>query len=61
VVVYNRWGNLVYKSDEYQNDWNGVASQGLRVGEGVPDGTYYYVVDFNNGVKPQIGFITITR
>ncbi|MFN0049145.1 MAG: tandem-95 repeat protein, partial [Cytophagales bacterium] len=61
VVVYNRWGNLVYKSDEYQNDWNGKANQGLKIGEGVPDGTYYYVVDFNNGAKPQIGFITITR
>jgi len=31
--IYNRWGSLVYKSDDYQNNWNGKSES---------DGVYYY-------------------
>lgn len=41
VGVYNRHGNLVYKNDNYNNDWIGVYN-----GKPVPDGTYYYVVSY---------------
>lgn len=43
--VYNRWGNIVYKQDNYQNDWNGTWQ---KSGEDLPDGTYYYIVRFSN-------------
>ncbi len=33
LVVNNRWGEVVYESDNYQNDWSA---------EGLPSGTYYY-------------------
>lgn len=33
--IYNRWGNKIYESDNYQNNWSGG---------GHPDGTYYYVL-----------------
>jgi gliding motility-associated-like protein len=39
VNVYNRWGSLVFHSDNYTNDW-----QGTYKGSPLPDGTYYYVV-----------------
>ena len=32
VVIYNRWGKVIYKSDNYNNDWGG---------ENVPDGVYF--------------------
>lgn len=35
LVVYNRWGTVVYQSDSYQYDWGG---------EDLPKGTYYYEV-----------------
>ena len=35
LLVYDRWGKEVYKSNNYQNDWNG--------GD-VKDGTYYYIL-----------------
>ncbi|MDX1628043.1 MAG: PKD domain-containing protein [Fulvivirga sp.] len=36
VHIYNRWGNLVYESDDYRDDW--TASE-------VPSGVYYYEVE----------------
>ena len=24
VLIYNRWGNLVYENEDYQNDWTGT-------------------------------------
>jgi gliding motility-associated-like protein len=42
--VYNRWGNLVYKNHNYQNDWRGNAMYGIVIGTEVPDGTYFYKI-----------------
>jgi hypothetical protein len=36
VVIYNRWGQEVYSSDRYNNDWDG---------RGVPDGVYFGVLE----------------
>ena len=38
--VFNRYGNRVYSSSNYQNDWDGSRSDN---GQALPDGTYYYV------------------
>jgi len=42
--VFNRWGNIVYSNDAYQNDWQGVSTHGVKVGEELPDGTYFYKI-----------------
>ena len=36
LVVYNRWGTLVYEQENYQNNWDG---------DELPDGVYYYVLE----------------
>jgi gliding motility-associated-like protein len=59
--VYNRWGNLVFEGNRYLNDWEGTANTGIIIGEGLPDGTYYYIVDLQNGTKPRVGFLTLNR
>lgn len=60
--IYNRWGTLVYRKENYKNDWDGTANAGpTAIGTDLPDGTYYYVVDFNNGEKPRTRFITLKR
>lgn len=41
VTVFNRYGSIVYKNDNYNNDWTGVYN-----GKAVPDGTYYYAVSY---------------
>jgi len=38
--IFNRWGNLIYENDNYQNDWNGNDLSGKAVEEGV----YFYMV-----------------
>ncbi|MGE0567820.1 MAG: gliding motility-associated C-terminal domain-containing protein, partial [Bacteroidia bacterium] len=46
--VFNRWGNLVYKSDDYQNNWNGDANGKTLTSGKLPSGTYYYIAEVNN-------------
>ncbi|RYF60144.1 MAG: gliding motility-associated C-terminal domain-containing protein, partial [Cytophagaceae bacterium] len=61
--VYNRWGHMVYKNDEYRNDWDGKPNQGISISSdayGVPDGTYYYVINTSDGRK-FVRYMTINR
>ena len=37
--VFNRWGNEVYKEDNYQNNWDGKSK-----GNPLADGTYFYII-----------------
>ncbi|MGC1630920.1 MAG: gliding motility-associated C-terminal domain-containing protein [Gelidibacter sp.] len=61
VQIFNRWGAMIYESNNYQNDWNGTASK-ASIGSSnyVPTGTYYYVVNLkNSGLKPFAGPIYV--
>ncbi len=58
--VFNRWGNLVYQSKDYKNDWGGTCTEGLHVGSQVPVGTYFYIMKFDDKDSYK-GYITITR
>jgi len=40
LAIFNRWGNQVFESSNYQNDWDG--------GD-LPDGTYFYSLKLSNG------------
>ncbi len=46
IIIFNRWGSVVYSVSKYQNDWNGTTNVTLTVdGDVLPTGTYYYVFD----------------
>lgn len=49
--VFNRWGNLLFVSDDYRNNWDAF---------GVSDGTYYFILVRNDGVEYK-GNLTIKR
>ncbi len=52
VSIFNRWGNLVYTSSPYNNDWGGEVNEGATIDGNngkVPVGTYYYIVNLNEG------------
>ena len=53
--IFNRWGQKIYHSDNYQNDWDGRNGNNGQV---VPSGTYYYVVVYSNG-ESETGHVTV--
>jgi len=60
--VYNRWGNLIFKAKDYKNEWDGKSNiSGNYLGETLPNGTYYYILDLNNGTKPLSGYVVLRR
>jgi hypothetical protein len=44
----------------YKNSFDGVGNQGGLVNNILPDGTYYYILNFNDS-KPVTGYIVINR
>jgi gliding motility-associated-like protein len=51
VKVYNRWGSLVYQAKPYTNanGWDGKSNNGVSlIGEDLPVGTYFYLIDLGN-------------
>ncbi len=62
LTVYNRWGNIVYKKDNYDNTWQGYPNAGgLTLGtDKLPPGTYYYILEFKHGeYKTTNGFVVL--
>ncbi|HQK37416.1 MAG TPA: gliding motility-associated C-terminal domain-containing protein, partial [Bacteroidales bacterium] len=55
IEVYNRWGQLVYKSEKgYPTPWDGKVN-----GQKVPVDSYYYVISIHEGSNPVTGTVTI--
>jgi gliding motility-associated-like protein len=44
VSIYNRLGDVLFTSNNYQNDWDGKTN-----GESLPEGAYYYIVRTKQG------------
>lgn len=62
IKVFNRWGNLVYESDSYQNNWDGVCTTGgVLFGEQLPEATYYYLVQIEGENETRKGYLTLWR
>ena len=45
--IYNRYGKLVFKTNNYTNDWGGESTQGKKL----PVGTYFYHMIYDNNLK----------
>ncbi|MEM9674008.1 MAG: gliding motility-associated C-terminal domain-containing protein [Bacteroidota bacterium] len=65
VRIYNRAGALVYEKERYDNlttYFEGFGNRGLYIGgEKLPDGTYFYIIDKNNGDDPESGYLELMR
>ncbi|OWY19782.1 hypothetical protein C7N43_11345 [Sphingobacteriales bacterium UPWRP_1] len=59
VIIFNRWGQEVYSTKAYNNGngWDGTNNDGKELAKG----TYYYLIDLNDGSDPLAGPITILR
>ncbi len=56
VVIFNQWGDELYRASPYLNDWDGTYE-----GNDVPVGTYYYIVQFGFSQDPVSGFLVLER
>lgn len=54
LFIYNRWGNMVYQSKDYDNKWDG---------NGLNEGTYYYILKLRTpeGERVYKGWIELLR
>ena len=60
VSVFNRWGDLVFETDDYNNDdrvFKGVSNGG----KDLPSGIYYYKIEFPGGQKTRTGYLSLRR
>jgi gliding motility-associated-like protein len=58
VVIINRWGNEVWKGNNYDN--RNIVFRGNNMnGNELPDGTYFYIIQYNNLEKR--GWVFIKR
>ncbi|MDZ4846924.1 MAG: gliding motility-associated C-terminal domain-containing protein [Chitinophagales bacterium] len=58
LMLFNRWGNKVREYKGYKNEWTGTNADG----DPLPDGTYYYVLNLNDGANTTYtGYVIIHR
>ena len=57
IIIFNRWGDVVYTASPYNNDWDGTHN-----GQQLPEGTYYFVLrlDVSEG-EIMKGKVTILK
>lgn len=53
--IYNRWGILVFRAKDYKGEFRGKSKgrSTIFVEEGLPTGTYFYIIEFGN--TPKLG------
>ena len=56
VIILNRWGNVVFSSANYQNNWNGIDISG----KDLVDGVYTYKFKMESGTIGH-GFVHLIR
>ncbi len=54
VTIFNRWGNQIYRSANYKQDW---------AGQGVNEGTYYYLITLRKDGRETVhkGWVLVKR
>jgi len=59
ISIYNRWGNIVYEKENYQNEWNGENN----LGEQLPDATYFVILVVEAGEDKIVlkGYVDLRR
>jgi len=56
LIIFNQWGDEVFRQSPYKNNWSGTFS-----GQDLPGGTYFYILDLGTEDKPLTGYLVIQR
>ena len=65
VKIYNRSGTLVFEKKGYNNDefgevFTGTSNKGISMmGDNLPDGTYFMIIDLGDGSKPIASYLEL--
>ena len=57
LAIFDRWGNLIYHTSNYDNSWDGKKEDGTPL----ESGTYWYVIKFPDKLGTRKGSIYIKR
>ena len=57
LIVLNRWGNIVYTVNNYNNEWIGTHQNG----NDLPDGTYFVILEIDNKKIIRNDFVELKR
>jgi len=55
--IFDRFGKIVFKDENYQNNWEGTWDN-----QGLDPGTYFYVIDVNDGKNTRLsGYVYLIK
>lgn len=57
VSIFNRWGQLVFKTEDINNFWDGTTLKGSLC----PDGVYFYIIEQKKSAKTKTGTLHLLR
>ncbi|MFZ5971469.1 MAG: BspA family leucine-rich repeat surface protein [Bacteroidota bacterium] len=60
VTIFNRWGDAVFETTNYDNQ-NNVFTGKNQSGNDLPSGTYLYRIEFSGGRSPLTGYLVLKR
>lgn len=60
LTIFSRDGIVIFDTDDYQNDWNGMIFNQKQSTKKVPAGTYYYLLHPGGSFRVVKGFIYLT-
>lgn len=64
LLIFNRWGRLVWTGDNNAPDWDGFATKGILLNDASsPKSTFYYILYLNdeNYPEPLQGYLYFTK
>ena len=59
--IYNRWGDLVYQAQPYENDWEGTSNVSGLGSDQLVGGTYFFVLQLDENSDPLKGYIELKK
>jgi gliding motility-associated-like protein len=63
VKIFNRAGSLVFEASGYDNEeiyFDGISNRGVNIlGNDLPDGTYFYIINKGDGSEPKTGYLEL--
>lgn len=65
LIIFNRWGDVVFEKASYSNDWNGEVNVGLSLtgDKKLVEGTYFYFFYYDKDNRNELkkGFFEIKK